>query len=150
MISLVWGRGHWRAVDGVAELDAILADLTALPVGPQVVGLYPPRFLEPDFSLSELPGLPSLQLGIGHPTRGFLLWLGPGHGLGYESELPPWPAGVREIEFDYGGEPVHCDPHRAAVSPATVRDAALEYAATGTRPTCVRWRSNRPSDNPLG
>ncbi|MFC6016105.1 Imm1 family immunity protein [Plantactinospora solaniradicis] len=146
MVAMVWGRGSWRTVDGIAELDAVLADLAAISARPQVVGLYPPRFLEPDFSLDELLGLPSLQLGIGHPARGFLLWLGPGHGLGYEVELPPWPSGVREIEFDHGGEPVYCGPYRAAVTPAAVRDAALEYAATGARPGRVLWRDDSAAE----
>ncbi|MDG4786665.1 Imm1 family immunity protein [Micromonospora sp. WMMD1102] len=126
----------------VAELDALLGCLAALAPEPQVVGLYPPRFLEPGFRPGMPPALPSLQLGLGHPVRGFLYWTGPVGSSGYEPELPPWPAEVERIEFDYGGERIACGPDLASVTPGAVRDAALEYAATGARPTRVRWRDS--------
>ncbi|WP_422769779.1 Imm1 family immunity protein [Plantactinospora sp. WMMC1484] len=137
-VAVVWGQGRWRAVDGVVELDGLLAGLAVSPVGPQVVGLYPPAFLEPGFRPCGSPS--SLQLGLGHPVRGFLYWTGPAGGIGFEPEVPPWPTGVHEIEFDYGGDPIACGPEVAGVSPDAVRDAALEYAVTGARPRRVLWR----------
>ncbi|MDW5324974.1 Imm1 family immunity protein [Plantactinospora sp. KLBMP9567] len=142
MVAVVWGQGRWRAVSGIAELDALLAGLAVTSRGPHVVGLYPPRFLEPGFRPGTPPALPSLQLGLGHPMRGFLYWAGPTGSLGYEPELPPWPAEVERIEFDYGGDPIACGPKLATVTPGAVRDAALEYAATGARPTRVGWRDS--------
>ncbi|AVT35822.1 hypothetical protein C6W10_04385 [Plantactinospora sp. BB1] len=142
MVAVGWGSSRWRAVGDVAELDALLAGLAVISTGPQVVGLYPPRFLEPGFRPGGQPGLPSLQLGLGHPMRGFLYWAGPHPSLGYELELPSWPAEVERIEFDYGGDPITCGPKLASVTPGAVRDAALEYAATGLRPTRVHWRDS--------
>ncbi|MGI5151955.1 Imm1 family immunity protein [Plantactinospora sp. CA-294935] len=140
IVALVWGRGRWRAVDGIAELDALLAGLATISIGPHVVGVYPPRFLKPDLRPGELLTSPSLQLGLGHPARGFLYWTGPASVLGYEADLPPWPDGIPEIEFDYGDDRIGCGPNLACVTPGAVRDAALEYAATGKRPTRVCWR----------
>ncbi|MEQ4300050.1 Imm1 family immunity protein [Plantactinospora sp. B6F1] len=142
MMAVVWGQGRWEAVGSVAELDALLGGLAALMPEPQVVGMYTPRFLEPGFRPGTPSTLPSLQLGLGHPVRGFLYWTGPTGSLGYEPELPPWPVGVERIEFDYGGEPIACGPKLACVTPGAVRDAALEYAVTGVRPTRVRWRDS--------
>ncbi|MFD0974356.1 Imm1 family immunity protein [Plantactinospora endophytica] len=142
---MVWGRGRWRAVHGIAELEALLARLALISTGPHVVGLYPPRFLEPDFRPVNVRTSPSLQLGIGHPVRGFLYWTGPVSSLGYEPELPPWPDGESMIEFDYGGDPLVCGPTLTRVTAGAVRDSALEYAATGERPTRVRWRDDQPA-----
>jgi hypothetical protein len=81
----------------------------------------------------------ALELGVGHPTRSFLLFIGDGGGEATQADMPPWPDGQPDIAFDYGGEPVFCGPERACITPAAARRAARSFIMTGNRPTGVRW-----------
>ncbi|GIL32038.1 Imm1 family immunity protein [Actinocatenispora comari] len=79
-----------------------------------------------------------LQLGIGHPERSFVIYLGdqPAAGLAVDRSLPEWP---EDITFDYGGEPTDYHPNQTRVTSRQARDAAREYMQTGKRPTHLHW-----------
>lgn len=140
---VVWGRGNRRQVSTVAELDAAL-DEAAEAGTPRVVGIYPPERFNDDTSPwdEELP--PSLEIGVGHPDRSFVLWLGPQGGIGVDPAVAPWPNGASDIAFDYGGDPVFCGPDRAQVTPTAARTAAQEFIASGgNRPTSLNWHAEK-------
>jgi len=139
---VAWGRGNRRPSSTVAELDAALDEAAASNV-PQVVGIYPPEYLAGDASPWDGPLPPALQIGVGHPDRSFVLWLGPEGGVEVEAGAPPWPSGAPDIAFGYGGDAVFAGPARARVTPATARQAAREFVRTGQRPTCVQWASEQ-------
>ena len=91
----------------------------------------------------DLGPLPSgLQIGVGHPTRSFVLWHGEDGGYGFEPGLEPGPAGLR---FDQGGQPIYPDPQDLRVTPEVARAAVREYLVTSQRPGCVRWADDQPS-----
>lgn len=137
---VAWGRTGERGVVGVEDLDRVLDEIGAAG-RPQVVSIYPPGYVEESESSPwDEPPRDVLEIGIGHPDRGFVVWLGEQGGLGAEREVPPWPAASHDIAFDYGGDPVFCGPERASVTPGKARQAAREFIASGgRRPTCVDW-----------
>ncbi|WP_018253010.1 Imm1 family immunity protein [Salinispora mooreana] len=139
---VTWGRGNRRPGSTIAEVDTALNDAAASGV-PQVVGIYPPQHLAGDASPWDAPLPPALQIGVGHPDRSFVLWLGPEGGIGVEAGAPPWPDGTPDIAFDYGGDAVFAGPDRARVTPDTARQAAREFVRTGQRPTCVQWTNEQ-------
>jgi len=138
---VTWGRGNRRPGSTVAELDAALDEAAEAGI-PRVVGIYPPEHLDGDASPWDTALPPALQIGVGHPDRSFVLWLGPEGGIGVEAGVAPWPDGAPDIGFDYGGDAVFAGPYRARVTPAVAREAAREFVRTGRRPTFVEWASS--------
>jgi hypothetical protein len=137
---VTWGCGNHKTISSAAELDTVLDEIDAAGL-PQLVGIYPPEYTTADFDpWSDAARPPALQLGVGHPDRSFLLFIGDGGGEAIEAGMPPWPDDAADIAFDYGGEPVFCGADRARVRPQTARQAAREFVATGQRPTCVTWQ----------
>lgn len=135
---VTWGRGERRTVSTVAELDAALDEATE-PGVPRVVGIYPPEHLNDDASPWDEPLPSALQIGVGHPDRAFVLWLGPDGGIGVEATAEPWPDGTADIAFDYGGDAVFVGADRGRVSPAIAQAAAREFVTTGRRPSGLDW-----------
>jgi hypothetical protein len=103
------------------------------------VGIYPPEQLDDEASPWDAVPSPALEIGVGHPERSFVVWLGPGGGLGVEPAAPPWPEDAPAIGFDYGGDAVFINADRGRVTPAAAREAAREFVRTGRRPTCIEW-----------
>jgi hypothetical protein len=134
---MIW-TGDKRTVAAVVEVDAALDEIAAqasqaaLPFAVTVL---------PAGSVHLSPfdgGFPDcLEVGLGHPDRAFVRWLGGGGGYGYEPNLGPGPDGLR---FDYGGQPIYPEPHRLRVTPFLARQAVHEYVTTGKRPTCLQWQ----------
>jgi hypothetical protein len=114
-----------RLVNSAAELDTVFDEIAA--DGQHMVTIYPAN--------GDLNG-PSLQVGIGHPKRGFVLWLGPDMGYGFDPALEPLD---EELTFDYGGEPTDYAPDRTRVTAEQARQAAHEFVATGERTRSVAW-----------
>ncbi len=86
-----------------------------------------------------------LQIGLGHPERASLHFIGePAGGIGYEPGLAPWTGGT--VTFDENGEPAEYGPDQMRVSPKVAREAAREWVRTGVRPSCVEGQlsSTRP------
>lgn len=80
-----------------------------------------------------------LQIGVGHPHRSRLLYVGPpAGGFAYNPDTPPWDS---DISFDFGGIPTEDDPNHTRLTPNLARQAARQYVDTGQRPTCVSWQS---------
>lgn len=134
--QIIW-TGQTRTVTTIADVTAALDEITAqasralplavtvLPTGSECLSPFDEDF--PD----------CLEVGLGHPDRAFVRWMGDGGGYGYEPELEPGPAGLR---FDYGGQPIFPTPHELRVSPLAARQAVEEFIATGSRPTGLRWQ----------
>jgi hypothetical protein len=81
-----------------------------------------------------------LQIGVGHPHRSRLVYVGPpAGGIGYSPDLPPWDGG--DISFDFGGVPTEDSTDHTRITPHLARQAAREYVSTGQRPTCVSWQT---------
>ncbi|SCL58365.1 Immunity protein Imm1 [Micromonospora yangpuensis] len=133
---MIW-TGHTRTVATTADLAATLEEITiqtstglpmavtVLPAGHEHLTPYDDDF--PD----------CLEVGLGHPERAFVRWMGHDGGYGYQPDLPPGPAGLR---FDYGGQPIHPEPHELRVSPPAARHAVEEFITTGQRPTHLLWQ----------
>jgi len=138
---VTWGRGNQREIGSVAELDHAL-DEVAADGSPRVVGIYPPEHLIPGSSPWDGPQPPALQIGLGHPDRSFVLWLGPDTAVGSQPEAPSWPDGAAPIAFDYAGDPIFCGPDRARVTPQAARTAARLFISTGQRPTNLHWTTD--------
>jgi len=109
-----------RQVQSAAELDAVLDEISATE-----------QFMVTIYPVGGEPDGPSMQIGIGHPQRGFVLWLG--SDPGYAVDLDNEPLG-EDLTFDYGGEPTDYGPARTRVSSEQVRQAVREFVATGARP----------------
>jgi hypothetical protein len=137
---VTWGRSQRRTVATTDDLDAVLDEITATGV-PTSVGIYPPDELDKAASPWDDPPKSAIEVGIGHPDRSFIIWLGPDGGIATDPTAPPWPTTTADIAFDYGGDLVFCGPDRAAVTPETARTVAREYVRTGTRPRAVIWTS---------
>src|SRR2546421_9896279 len=94
--TLHWGRDNARRISSVADLEGLLSFLTTVrgrEGAPHGVDLMP---------AGAAGG--GLQIGVGHPHRGFVVWLDadanhsivPGHGgSGTGDALDPWPEPVR-------------------------------------------------------
>lgn len=133
---MIW-TGHTRTVATTAEVNAALDEVTAqasgalplavtvLPTGSEHLSPYDEGF--PD----------CLEVGLGHVDRAFVRWIGDGGGYGYQPALEPGPVGIR---FDYGGQPVHPEPHELRVTPPLARQAVEQFITTGKRPTCLQWQ----------
>ena len=133
-----WGRGNTRSLATADDLDALFDEITSSG-RPQTVTIYPPGYQDdPDASPWDAPPPQALEVGIGHHERAYVRWLADGS-IGEQPDAPPWPEGVDDIAFDYGGDPVFCGPDRARVSPEAARDAAREYLQTGQRPNRLSW-----------
>jgi hypothetical protein len=122
-----------RLVNSGAELDAVFNEIAAS--GPHMVTVYP---------ADGDPDGPSLQVGIGHPRRGFALWLGPDGGYGFDPALDPLD---EELTFDYGGEPTDYGSYRTRLTAEQARHVAHEFVTTGERPRSVAWEV---SDRAMG
>jgi hypothetical protein len=133
----VWYGRHGREpVSSVTELDAVL-DVVQRQRGdggaPYAVTIVP---AVEDAEFDELPGL---QIGIGNDERAFVFFsTADGHGTGYGFE-----PGTQEwstiLAWDYSGQWTDYEPAKTRITPATAREAARQYIATGRRPTCVQW-----------
>lgn len=135
-LQISWGYDphHERLAQSIEELDAILDDATAER---DEDGLhYVIDIVEPGTEQGEFDIPLGLHLGIG-PTYAKVLWTGHGDNLGYEPQTPP--ATTKIPEFNYGGVPTEEGPETLRVSPSTARNAAREFMATGSRPTCLSW-----------
>lgn len=134
---MIW-TGDSRTVATVAEVDAALDDIAAqaaVAVLPIVVTVLPAgsEHLSPfDENFPDC-----LEVGLGHPDRAFVRWMGDGGGYGYDPDLQPGPTGLR---FDYGGQPVYPEPQELRVKPLHARRAVKEFIATGKRPTHLHWQ----------
>ena len=135
---VTWGRDRRRTVSTVDELDATLDEIAATGT-PVSVGIYPPDELDKNTSPWDDPPSSALEIGLGHPDRSFVIWLGLDAATATAPTAGPWPDGAPDITFDYGGDAVFTGPDRARVTPAAAREAAREYVQTGQRPTCVEW-----------
>lgn len=74
-----------------------------------------------------------LQIGVGHPERGFVYYTGhttAESGYAVDPELEPV---VGEIGFDYGGQWTGYAPAKTRVTPTRVRQLARDYVETGKR-----------------
>ncbi|MET8042464.1 Imm1 family immunity protein [Micromonospora sp. NPDC005215] len=134
---MIW-TGESRTVATVAEVDIALdgiaaqaADavrsfvVTVLPAGSEHLSSFDEDF--PD----------CLEVGLGHPDRAFVRWMGDGGGYGYKPYREPGPT---ELRFDYGGHPVYPEPNELRVSPIHARRAGTEFIATCKRPTHLHWQ----------
>jgi hypothetical protein len=73
---------------------------------------------------------------IGHPDRGFVLFVAHGGGYGHEPGVGDWP---EPITWDYNGQLAECKPAWTRVTPPVARAAAREYVQTGSRPGSLVW-----------
>lgn len=123
-----WGRDpqtsrvHTTTVAGPDDLAVVLDDIEAVGV-PTAVSIY----RDDDDN--------GLQIGLGHPTHAWALIIEPRGG--YASE-PDVPEPNTSVEYDYNGEPTTYR-RQLRITPATARQLAREYVATGRRPTAVSW-----------
>lgn len=112
----------------IVELDEVLDRIAAAPE-PTAVDIIPADIPPGERRL--------LQIGLGHPQRSFVFYLGaPAGGYARESGVPEWD---EEIVFDHGGEPTEYLPEWTRVTPMAAREAAREYLRTGTRLTLLGW-----------
>ncbi|WP_376771496.1 Imm1 family immunity protein [Micromonospora polyrhachis] len=133
---MIW-TGNRRTVSTPNEVEAALDEIlaqAAVSVLPLAVTVIPPSGSDHSPFDEDFPDC--LEVGLGHPDRAFVRWIGAGGGYGYEPALTAGPADVR---FDYGGQPIHPDPHELRVSPSVARRAVHEFAATGKRPNLLQW-----------
>lgn len=134
---IIW-TGNNRVVSSVAEVDAALDEAATASVAslPVVVTVLPAGSEHLSPFDDDFPD--SLEVGIGHPDRGFVRWMGDGGGYGYEPGLSPGPDGLR---FDYGGQPVFPEPDELRVTPVATLQAVRDFISTGTRPAHLLWRT---------
>ncbi len=122
------GQCHEQPVSSVEELEAALRGIAAergRGDAPYVVTVYP---VDADHE--------GLQVGVGHPDRGFVLFVSEGGGYGVEPGVDGWP---EAIGWDYNGQLTDYKPAWTRVRPEAVRQAALQYIRTGQRPGNLRW-----------
>jgi len=133
---MIW-TGHTRTVATTAEVNAALDEVTAQASGalPLAVTVLPTGSEHLSPFDDDFPDC--LEVGLGHPDRAFVRWIGDSGGYGYEPDLEPGPAGLR---FDYGGQPIHPEPHELRVNPLLARQAVEEFITTGKRPTHLHWQ----------
>ena len=133
-----WSRDQNRTVSTVAELDAVLDEVTATG-HLYAVRIAPPSVSDERSSPWDDGSLPQeFLLGVGHPERSFF-WLGDPGGFGYEPDVAPWPKDQPDIEFLQDNDVLYCGGDRSRVGPETARRAAHEYIQTGQRPDTVQW-----------
>lgn len=129
-----WGRGEPVTVASVEELDAVLdevAGMTGDGNAPFAVSITE------DEDGADPFGPVGLQVGFGHPSRGFVFWTGDEEGgYGREPGIGPHREG---IGFDLGGQWTEYHPDETRVTPETARQAARHYVETGQRPTGIDW-----------
>jgi hypothetical protein len=130
--TLYWSLDKTARITTVEDLDialTLVARSRRRAGGPYVIDLLPAGTRDG-----------GLQLGIGHPERGFVLDLhpsggGPG-GYAVEPGVPAWP---EPITFDCGREMVEFKPEWTRVTARAVIDAARCYVRTGAPPTSLRF-----------
>ncbi|MGA8112621.1 MAG: Imm1 family immunity protein [Actinocatenispora sp.] len=134
-----WGRDNERTVSTVEELDAALDEAEGQrgdDGSSYLVDIVDQD--DPDLMLG-------LQIGVGHPDRGFVFYSGlTAAETGYAAD-PYLPALGGEIGFDYGGQWTGYEPAKTRLTPSQVRRAARDYVATGRRPTSVAWPQHTDS-----
>ena len=121
------GGCYERQVTTGDELDQFLNRIERdhRQSAPVVVTLYRPD------EASE-----GLQIGIGHPDRGFAFMIESGGGYAYQPDLPEVSL---PVDFDYNGQLTSYRPDQLRITPAQARTAAGEYLSTGQRPTSLLW-----------
>ena len=129
--TLHWGTGNSARIHTVDDLDTLLGVL-AMSCGaagaPYAVDLLPAGAADG-----------GLQLGVGHPHRGFVLALDAGGGYAVEPDLEPWP---EPIAFDCGYDVLDFKPAWTRVMPDTALDAARDFVRTGDRPAWLAFDPN--------
>lgn len=133
----VWyGRHGHQPVSSIGELDTVLDDAEQQHGdggAPLVVTIIPV------VDRAEVDELPGLEVGLGHPDRAFVFYSSAdGHHTGYgiEPDVDEYPT---NLGWDYSGQWTDYEPIKTRVTPATAREAARQYVATGKRPTHVQW-----------
>lgn len=133
----VWAGGTVRRmIASAADLDALLDHLGGVR-GDDGAALI--VTILPVVAGADIDEIPGLEVAVGHPERAIVHWTavtGLGSGYAIEPGVPPWPD---VIGFDYNGQCYEYEPLQTAVTAATARRAALQYATTSQRPTCLRW-----------
>ena len=122
------GGCHERQVFTGGELDELLDRIErdrGQGASPVVVTLYRPD--------EDSAGL---QIGIGHPYRGFALMIEHGGGYAHQLDLPEF---LGPVDFDYNGQLTSYRPDQLRITPAEARNAAGKYLSTGQRPTNLLW-----------
>jgi hypothetical protein len=126
------GAGH-ATVDGPEQVDAVLSPLhdSGRPVVVDVL-----RYQD---------GTPvdGVQIGVGHPERSFVLWIGEQGGYAAQAGVGPW---GDDIEFAHGGEPTAYHPEETRITPEAAFALVREVVDTGRRPAGVEWYA--PADDP--
>ncbi|HEY3505790.1 MAG TPA: Imm1 family immunity protein [Actinocatenispora sp.] len=133
---LHWGRDNDRTVDTIDELDA------ALNEAEHQRGDADAPFMVDIVDADDPDMLTGLQIGVGHPDRGFVFYTGQTAaetGYAADLDLPPFDG---EIGFDHGGQWTAYEPAKTRLTPRQVRQAASEYLRTGRRPGTLHWPRN--------
>lgn len=126
-----WGLDNAARISSAAQLDQLLTFLTSVrgrDGAPYSIDLLPAG-----------AGDGGLQLGIGHPDRGFVLALDGDGGFGVQADVEPWP---EPIAFDCGHDVVDFKPAWTRVKPSLAVRAAHEFVRTGSRPAWLRFDPN--------
>lgn len=128
-----WGRQPQVEVADVASLDQVLDQIAESDC--QGGRSYAVSISRPDGDGEYL----GLQIGIGHPERSFVFWIGtPADEYGVEDGLVPLD---RDVTVDFGRHTEDYPPDWTMVTPPVARLAAHEFVTTGQRPTCLSWSS---------
>lgn len=118
------------------DVDQLLDELLDGPDGPRSCALLYVR--DQPMINGDIPDR-ELKVGIDTTTR-----LGALHywqqDLGHAAYSHGDQVGTEPLQFVYFGNPRKFPPD-SQVDLATIRQAILEYLHTGTRPTCVRWKT---------
>ena len=126
-------------VDTTEDLDRILHAIhleAAQRDLPQQVDIWAGSWPPPHDQAQEPPD-PMLQVLVGHPDRGSVLWLGPTDcWVAVEPTLPP-PA--QPLLYDRGGQGDELPPDYARLQPATVTDVLHTFLTNGQRSDRVTW-----------
>lgn len=120
-IRVRWGRHNDTTVED-AEALRYLLDVISAQRGEADTG-YVVQVTRGDGK----DGVEWMNIGVGE-QRSFLFWT-VGGGWAGQPDIEPL---TEDLWFDYGGVPTDYEPEQTRVLPEVAREAAVEYAATGT------------------